>query len=469
MSVEDTFHVKERLIVSELKEFLDTEEYYRILVLVGIRRIGKTTALRQLALYQPDSAYINFAEINAEEKLINFMQNPKKLLLLDEISFHKNYIDDVRHIEEQSVQEGYKVIITGSSPTHLMSLYGGPLGGGRSTMKRLSLLSFVEYLYFSDRIKTYECQYEPTEADFLNYLRLRDIPKGLRITFDKDYFRTFYSDVELSNRNTSLARDNIKIQERHLNAICDLLAYKLQLNVKYHTFIQPDIGAKEIPPMFRTKLDFSDTILQDSVAALSSVTPSTKATALHFMLKVGIAYVDIPYEDIDTKSVANLLRSLEQVEKGQDLVEIFEDYNICTISPLLYTRLADDLLKKANVNLDVLENRSILGVMLENYVKGTAAYQSSAWNLVSYKIGEGNEEVDLVDIENNILCEITLSNKKMRDVYLNKHFKNKSFLRILATKDIEDFRDGIHRIPYLKLCMLLDRGLANMISVVTNG
>lgn len=70
--------MKERLIVGELKKFALEEDYYRILVLVGIRRIGKTTALKQLQQYEPDSTYINFAEVGAEEKLAEFMTSPNK-------------------------------------------------------------------------------------------------------------------------------------------------------------------------------------------------------------------------------------------------------------------------------------------------------------------------------------------------------------------------------------------------------
>jgi len=170
--------MKERLIVGKLKKFVLEEDYYRILVLVGIRRIGKTTALQQLQQYVPDSTYINFSETGAWGKLVEFISAPKKLLLLDEISYLKNYPTEIMHIEHQSVELGYKVIITGSSPTHMLSLYGGPLGGGRSTLTRLSLLSFTEYLCFSEKIESYNCDYTPTEKDFIDYLNLRGIPKG---------------------------------------------------------------------------------------------------------------------------------------------------------------------------------------------------------------------------------------------------------------------------------------------------
>ena len=454
--------LKERLIVSELKKFVSEEDYDRILVLVGIRRIGKTTALKQLQQYEPDSTYINFTEIDAWDKLIEFMESPKKLLLLDEISFLKNYPTEIMHIEHQSVELGYKVIITGSSPTHLMSLYGGPLGGGRSTLRRLSLLSFTEYLYFSGKVDSYKDDYNPTEKDFIDYLRLKGIPEGLKITFNEEYFRTFYSDVELANRNTTLVRDYIRVDEEHILSICDLLAYKLQLNVKYETFVRPDIGAREVPKKQDRKiLDFSDTYLSQSSDTFSKLTPAEKATALHFMVKAGMAYVDLPYKKSKHVGVSDLFSALEQVNTNNDLVYIFLDYNICPISPLMYTRLAEDILSKAGLTDDVLAHPRILGMMLESYIKGTRACQSESWNLISYKVDEHGEEIDLFDRDLSLLCEITVSNKKLNSVHLNKHFQEENYIRVLATKNIEDFVDGIHRIPYPKLCMMFDKNLVN--------
>ena len=164
--------MKQRMVVQELYDFIKKEDYYRIAVLAGIRRIGKTTALLQIHEMLSDSCYIDFSKDDADDKFRDFYENPCKILLLDEITYKANYVEIIRKIEAQSVELGYKVIITGSSTTHLMSLYGGPLGGGRSTLMRISLISFIEYLYFTDRIETYETDYVPTEEDFINYLKL---------------------------------------------------------------------------------------------------------------------------------------------------------------------------------------------------------------------------------------------------------------------------------------------------------
>jgi len=89
-------------------------------------------------------------------------------------------------------------------------------------------------------------------------------------------------------------------------------------------------------------------------------------------------------------------------------------------------------------------------------VKGSNALHKNNWNLCSYKIGIGRNEVDLVDLENNLLCEVTMSDKRLADVNLGQHFTDLPIIRVLATKTINDIINGIHRITYPKLCMLMD-------------
>jgi len=268
-------------------------------------------------------------------------------------------------------------------------------------------------------------------------------------------------DVALSNQNTTLVRDDIDVKEIHLTAICDLLAYKLQANVNYNSFIQLDSRGKEFLPPLGNVFEFSDSLVKNSVNSVAPLSANSRAITLYFMIRVGLAYVDIPYKDIDKKNVVTLLRELQRVEQPRDLEILIREYNICPVSPLMYTRLANDILKKANVELGDLKNPPLIGLLLESYIKGEVACKKANWNLTSYKVGEGKNEIDLVDTSDGVLCEITVSNKRLRDVHLNKHFIDEPYLRVLATKDIEDFVDGIHRVPYPKLCMMFDKNLVN--------
>jgi len=68
------------------------------------------------------------------------------------------------------------------------------------------------------------------------------------------------------------------------------------------------------------------------------------------------------------------------------------------------------------------------------------------------------KEVDLCDIRRRLLCEVTKSNKRSYRVHLTEHFPDEDFIRILCTKDIDVFDRGTHKIPYPKLCAMIDTG-----------
>ena len=51
---------KERLIVKSLRNFIENDEEYRVALVTGIRRVGKTTALRQLNKFYTESYYVDF-------------------------------------------------------------------------------------------------------------------------------------------------------------------------------------------------------------------------------------------------------------------------------------------------------------------------------------------------------------------------------------------------------------------------
>jgi len=63
----------------------------------------------------------------------------------------------------------FKVIMTGPSSAHIMKL-SGTKPGGRAKLFRLPTLTFVEYLYFTDRIPSYSEYNSVTNEDFADYL-----------------------------------------------------------------------------------------------------------------------------------------------------------------------------------------------------------------------------------------------------------------------------------------------------------
>ena len=212
---------------------LEGDKDYNVALLTGIRRTGKTTLLKQiLQHYREKAVYIDLTADGSSLELIQEKvdDNVCKILLLDEISYLKQYelISQALFDYRGSVSSReIKIIITGSSASHLVKLSGSKLGC-RSRLFRLPPLTFTEYLYFTDKIPSYDKYDTVTAEDFAGYLMLKDLEKSpavnLAITFDGDYFRSFYNEVMISNSKSQLTHSLTELGEDDLTNFVNILA-----------------------------------------------------------------------------------------------------------------------------------------------------------------------------------------------------------------------------------------------------
>ena len=219
-----TLPIKERIIVQRLRDFIENDMEYTIALVAGIRKTGKTTALKQLQVSYPDAFYVDFmrAGVDFNEVLDNFMVSTSSLLLLDEIAYLTDYEGFAQHLYDLSnssyhEHKKFKVIITGSSLAHIMRLNSTKLGGGRARLYRLPPITFVEYLYITGKINGYSYNdYENvTNDDFADYLTLEGLI-DLRFQFDDNYFRTFYDEVVDGNKHSSLSYSLVELGQDDL-------------------------------------------------------------------------------------------------------------------------------------------------------------------------------------------------------------------------------------------------------------
>ncbi len=152
----DTFVARdlgvEREILKKLRRVVSAPQ---VVVVTGLRRVGKSTLLAQIA-----KKYLgrNFYFVNFEdERLLNFevsdfdllhetlisLFGEKKAFLFDEIQNVPEWERFVRRLHDQ----GYKFIVTGSNASLLSQELGNRLTG-RSTRIELFPFSFREYLSF---------------------------------------------------------------------------------------------------------------------------------------------------------------------------------------------------------------------------------------------------------------------------------------------------------------------------------
>lgn len=161
------------------------------LIVSGIRRCGKSTLLNQLLQQQPQKSvfFLNFDT----PRLFNFQFDD--FVLLDEIIQEQQqevlFFDEIQVIEQWEryirgkLDEGYKVVVTGSNASLLSRELGTKLTG-RHISKELFPFSFQEFCGFM--------QYPQNAESVSHYLEQGGFPQYLN-TKDKELFDNLINDI----------------------------------------------------------------------------------------------------------------------------------------------------------------------------------------------------------------------------------------------------------------------------------
>ena len=469
---------KERLIVQRLRDFIENDKEYTIALVAGIRKTGKTTALKQLQTSYPDARYVDFMRtgLNFDEILDKFMESSSGLLLLDEIAYLADYERFSQHLYDLSNSsyhrhKKFKIIITGSSLAHVIRLNSSKLGGGRARLFRLPPITFVEYLYITGKINSYNYNdYENvTTDDFADYLTLEGLT-DLRIQFDDNYFRTFYDEVADGNKHSSLSHSLVELGQDDLLNMSRLLAYKLSEPKQYWNTVNPSddaIGGQEkeslrsIGVKYTKGVDLSDALVTSGRDAVLQISPKDRGRILGFMLRAGLASVEYNQESAEKEQtpISRILHTLENCASNGPLEELFKDVSICLITPLFYSRLGIDILTRLDVDVAHLCKGALLGKMVEVYMRGIIALLSKNTVMTTVKLAYPEfGEVDVYDSNLGLLLEITISNKPGKGVNAHKYFKDEDLIRACSSRDRSDVINDVTHVPYAKLCCMLDTG-----------
>ena len=252
--------IKYRKAYSDIERALDIDSY-GIIILLGLRKVGKTTILKQLAKNH-NGLYLDFRNsLDTEKDYISALQSEKALLLLDEIGYLNNFDVYFESLEVDVKQSGKKVVITSSSYTALKQLSTERLGGGRSYPVMLFPLSYEEYLYFSGRISNYGEKYKSTEQDVEDFYRLRNVPVGMDFIIDKGYMVGMFLDTEVARANQQFAERGIFLREEQYLAVLNILAYTLNSQFRIKAFGDTSIGVQEFGARKAASLDLSTSLI----------------------------------------------------------------------------------------------------------------------------------------------------------------------------------------------------------------
>ena len=208
----------EREILVKLKKTVSAPQ---IIVITGLRRVGKSTLLAQVAkkYFKEGFYFVNFED----ERLLNFQVSDfdllhetlislfgeKKAFLFDEIQNVPEWERFVRRLHDQ----GYKFVVTGSNASLLSQELGTRLTG-RSMRVELFPFSFREYLSFR-KVEVFDLAVLTTRqkgnlrklAD--EYITLGGIPDALKYP-ELQVHKALYDDVLYRDVATRYKLDNVK-------------------------------------------------------------------------------------------------------------------------------------------------------------------------------------------------------------------------------------------------------------------
>lgn len=456
--------MKERLMVQKLiDEYLNDKENLRVAILAGIRKIGKTTILKQLQKRYKNSVYIDCRENFKSQQLVyNYIQDKSiELILIDEVT----YIDDYETFAETIYNAtDTKIIITGSSPIHLMRLARSKLGGGRSKLFKLSPITFIEYLYFTDKICSYKDINNIDNAWFINYLKGENLTKNLRLTFDDEYLIDTSYEIDKSNESSLFSISFVDISYEDLKNIKDIFAYKLSDMISNNKIHNINIATREYRHIQGKRLDIEDfdtfdiskLLLIDQYKNFKKISYKEKIRILNFLLESGMALAVLRRtSETESPKLREIMTSLKNAANQQEVASLLRDISIQLTTPIYYIALARDIFKKFGYDLDILDKGMITGSLLEVYIAGALSYKTNE-NIFGCQKLDYEGEVDIYDHNHNLIMELTVSNKKNNIINVTKYFKEIFMLRVCSSYDIETSDQGFHKIPYGKLICMID-------------
>jgi len=280
----------------------------KIIIITGLRRVGKSTLMAQIAQthLSDDYFFVNFED----ERLLDFSADQfdrlhealiglfgdRKIFLFDEIQNVAEWERFVRRLHDQ----GYQFIITGSNS----SLLGEELGTkltGRSLRYELFPFSFKEYIQFNGLESSITTTLTTRERGTLlkhsrDYLVYGGIPDALKYP-TLDILKTLYDDVLFRDIAARYRIDNVKsLQELAFylvsNPTSEISFNKLKTNLKLGSVntVKKYIGYLENAWLFFTINKYAFSVKEQQIAAkkiYSIDTGLVKAVGFSFSENIG--------------------------------------------------------------------------------------------------------------------------------------------------------------------------------------
>ena len=425
---------------------------YSIIIILGLRKTGKTKILQQLAEHH-SGFYVDFRDYSRNSnEYYDILDRNEKLLLFDEIGYLQDFDIYLGRLPEDLAKKHKKVVLTSSSYGTLKQLAHEKLGGGRAYKIELFPLDFEEYLYFSNKIQNYKDNYLPTLDDVWGFFRLDGIPIDMRFIVDEQYMLDTFSDTYTAHVNQDGSKRDIVLTEPQYRSIIDLLAYTLNEHISVERLQgKKQIGVRELGSNVRG-LKISSSLIGFANRAANKMGVDEIAKIVAFLYRNGFLFADLVQQNRSRQNPDDIVQILLSVLTVEDLKAVLNKYTLSVISPLLYTRLMINLEIMANI---VCGNNDLLGLMFELAMKSEIIYKDGYMMYhYTYKYSYALREVDIN--YRNLLIECSLRHKKGDERSVDKVFKNIELIRVLTDKPgVFEKRDNYYLIGFPQALLML--------------
>jgi len=434
---------------------------FPVIILLGLRKTGKTTILRQLS-ENHDGFYHDFkANILSYEQTEDLFERSESLLCFDEIGYLDCFDLFMSSLVERAGSANKKVVITSSAYGAMKQLGSEHLGGGRSHKVELFPLSFEEYLHFTQDGFDYGDDYEPTVQDVDDFYRLKNVPLGMDFIIDRQYMLDTFNDIETSRANRFQTERDVVLTKEQYTSVLDILAYTLNDNISMKRLKGSQLGAQEFISTKGISISKSLIGLANKIVSAMSekivknLGIEDLAHVVAYLYHSGFLFVDLKRDENKIQQSDRVIHELLSLCSFNDFKNFFIDYNFCVISPLLYTRLLIDLEFIADKEFD---NPSLYGKLYELAVKSEfVQYKKYDIYHESCKFKSAVSEIDLC--AQGLLLEATIKHKKRREFFVNDVLVDRELIRVLTDEcGIWKFNETFYRIGYPKALLMISNG-----------
>lgn len=454
-----------RDIYYKLQEMLHNTN---VIFLLGPRKCGKTTALQQLKIDNPEVHLIDFKKLSKEESMdtINkivkdILQGNEEIYFLDEMThafFPETEIEKIADAYTQVIASGTKVktkIIFSGSQSVALGAWGRRAFCNQAQFINLDFLSYPEWLRYKGREDVTAESY----ADFI-----KGTSEFYNFTTVKDYLEGCLEETVVSNansRNYIYGNDCELINADELTNILYLTIFSLHDVSSPQTFFKNNVLSDKIAHLSRqieSKNPMSLAEIRERVSKsflnkynnLKAINMDTLKQSFAFLMRCELITATPIFSNMEQDNV-NVLKQLENIDgiykKKNDLLG---KVNFTINYPMFFVEILKEILKD-----DFTEKISgnLMGSIVECHVRGLLP----SYSAYEYH-DEFDREIDYINRSEGKAIEITISNKDMKNVHLNLLPEEDGYKKILLTKDVRTIINDIEKIPYYEFIYELSGG-----------